>query len=361
MKIAIVHDWLVSYRGGERVLNAISSLFPQAPIYTLVYSKTKVPESISKKIFKASFLQKIPGIERFYRNFLPIFPVASETLLDKKYDLIISVSSAVAKSVNTRGAKHWCYINSPMRYIWDRFDDYFGPKRVGHLASNLFFKPLSWYLQKYDVYTSKRVNNFVCNSDFVRNRVLKYYKREAEVIYPPVDIDKFSLSTNNKEYYLFLSALVCYKKADHAILACNKLKKKLVVAGNGPELNHLKRIADSRYITFINNVSDDQIQNVYSKAKALIFPGIEDFGIVPVEANAVGIPVIGLNIGGLSETQTNDTCQFYNNQTVDSLANSILEFEAKSFDPQKIRENSYRFSISNFNSKITESINKLMI
>ena len=361
MKIAIVHDWLVSYRGGERVLLALSNLFPDAPIYTLLHSKTHVPDTLSKKVQRTSFIHHLPFSNRLYRHFLPIYPLASETLIDKKYDLILSVSSAVSKSIDTKGAKHWCYINTPMRYIWDRFDDYFGKERVGFLASNLFFKPLAWYLKKYDVRTSNRVTTFVANSNFVKQRVFRYYNRDAEVIYPPVDIQNLSLSTNqNKGYYLFLGGLVPYKKADQAILAFNRLKQHLVVAGVGGELKFLKSISDNRYISFVGQITEDKKQEIFNGAKALIFPGVEDFGIVPVEANATGLPIIGLNQGGLVETQTDETCMFYEKQTVECLIEAVLKFQSKKYDHNKIREHSKQFSPEIFNTKIMQSIKKLL-
>lgn len=360
MKLAIVHDWLISYRGGERVLLALANLFPDAPIYTLIHSNTHIPDTISTRVLKTSFLQHIPFNRKLYKHFLPIYPLASETLLDKKYDLILSISSAMAKSVNTKGAKHWCYINTPMRYVWDRFDDYFGKDRVGLLTSNMLFKPLAWYLRKYDLHTSKRVTTFVANSNFVKNRVFKYYNRDAEVITPPVDIQNLTLSNKEKNYYLFFGGLVPYKKADHAILAFNRLKQNLVVAGVGSELKYLKSIADSRYISFVGHIAEDKKQFIFDGAKALIFPGVEDFGIVPIEANATGLPVIGLRQGGLIETQTDETCLFYENQTVECLIEAILKFRSIQFDRDKIRVHSQNFSPKIFNEKIISSINKLL-
>ncbi len=362
MRIAIVHDWLCAYRGGERVLLALSNMFPDAPIYTLIHNKGNVPDTLSKRVFKTSFLQKIYQIHRFYKYFLPVFPLASESLIDRQYDYILSTSSAVSKSVNTKKAKHWCYIHTPMRYVWDRFDDYFGKdSRFNPILSSLLFKPMAWYLRKYDVLTANRVTTFVSNSEFVKDRVLKYYQRDSEVIYPPVDVHNFSISShNNRDYYLFFSQLVPYKKAHQAVLACNQLKRKLVVAGMGSELNFLKRIADSRYVTFLGHISTDRRQQLYANAKALLFPGVEDFGIIPVEANATGLPVIGLKMGGLNETQTDETCQFYNNQTVDDLTQAILDFESRKFDPDKIRKQSLKFSLDNFNQKIKKSISTFL-
>ena len=358
MKVAIVHDWLTGYRGGERILVSLLKLFPDAPIYTLVCNRDNIPKELSDRVIKTSFLQKIPFGTRFYRHFLPFFPIISEFLLDKKYDYILSTSTAIAKSVNTKGTPHWCYINTPMRYIWDRFDDYFGSERVGFL--NLFFKLLAFFLRKYDVWSSKRVNVYVSNSNFVKKRVSKFYKRDSEVIYPPVSVDKFKVEDRKRQGYLFFSHLVPYKKAHHAILACIKLKRNLAVAGSGGELKFLKKISDSRYISFLGNIAEDEKQKLFSDKLALLYPGVEDFGIVPVEANATGLPVIGFGQGGLLETQTQDTCQFYDTQTVDGLCDAILKFENRKFDYNKIRQHSLKFSEEIFNQKIKASLDKFL-
>lgn len=185
MRVALVHDWLTGYRGGEKVLEALCELYPDAPLYTFFHIPGKVPASIENRQIKTSFLNNLPLAKTHYRHYLPLFPLAAETLIDREFDLIISTSHAMAKSIRPGKAKHWCYIHSPMRYVWDRFDDYFGVDRVGFLPSKIFFKPLAWYLRQYDRLTSDRVDHYVANSNFVADRVKNFYERSAEVIHPP--------------------------------------------------------------------------------------------------------------------------------------------------------------------------------
>ncbi|MCB0394473.1 MAG: glycosyltransferase, partial [Bdellovibrionales bacterium] len=304
-KVALVHDWLTGYRGGEKVLEVICELFPEAPLYTLVHVQGSVPNSIENRKIHTSFIQKMPFGKSKYRHYLPLFPLAAETLLPKGYDYVISTSHAVAKSVRTHGAKHWCYIHSPMRYVWDRFDDYFGPEIVGALPSRLFFKPITNCLARYDQRTADRVDHYVANSQFVANRVQRFYGKQSEVINPPVSLDRFGgIEREPSDYYLFFSALVPYKKADLAIKACQNSKRKLVILGGGPELTKLKGLANSEYIKFVESPSDEEVSKHFAKAKALIFPAVEDFGIIPVEALSAGLPVIGLRSGGILDSQT---------------------------------------------------------
>lgn len=363
MKIALVHDWLTGYRGGEKVLEALCQMFPQAPLYTLFYQPGCVPQTIEARKIHTSFLNRCPLSKTHYRHYLPLFPLAAETLIDQKYDLIISTSHAVAKSIRTRGALHWCYIHSPMRYVWDRFDDYFGPERVGRLASSLFFSPLAAALRCYDRRTSGRVNAYVANSEFVANRVRSFYAREAEVIHPPVEVENFAnLPRNPQEHYLFFSALVPYKRADLAILACQKMGRKLKVIGDGPELPHLQRIADPKWIEFLKRPSDETVKQMFSSSRALIFPAVEDFGIVPVEATAAGLPVIGLSEGGLLDSQTPETCLFFKSQTVESLIAAMQSFENQPglFEVSKMRKHAESFSRARFKAQVKGSLLRML-
>lgn len=358
-RVAFVHDWITGYRGGEKVLEALLELYPTAPIYTLVHQKNSVPSSIESHVIKTSFLQKLPQAQKYYRHFLPLFPFAAETLIREDYDLIISTSHAVAKSVRAGSARHWCYIHSPMRYVWDRFDDYFGNDRVGKIASNLFFKPIAKSLQIYDQKTADRVHHYVANSRFVQTRVQDFYGRNSEVINPPVELDSYLKVTRKpQDYYLFFSALVPYKKADFAIEACRKLGRRLIIAGQGPELKRLKKLAIGTKTEFIERPSEKELLALYAGAIALLYPGVEDFGIVPVEANAAGLPVIGLAVGGLLDSQTRQTCIFYDQPTAIGLQNAIEHFEnlKQPLDETSIRQNSLRFSKSRFQKEVRDSI-----
>jgi glycosyltransferase involved in cell wall biosynthesis len=356
-KIALVHDWLTGFRGGERVLLSIASLFPSAPIYTLFYKKNAVHPAIENHPIHASFLNRLPLAATHYRHYLPAFPLAAESLLPKGYDLVISTSHAVAKSVRTRSARHWCYIHSPMRYVWDRFDDYFGPEIVGPMKSRFLYAPICRLLQIYDRATVHRVGHFAANSNFVRDRVRRFYGVDCEVIHPPVETSRFlKVQRRPEEFFLFFSALVPYKKADHAVLACQRLKKPLKILGKGPELKKLKSIADPKFVEFIDDPTDAVIEDHYSRARALLFPGVEDFGIVPVEASASGLPVVGLKAGGLLDSQTDGTCVFYGDQTVEGLMKAMEDFDGRSFNEAELRRNALRFSETEFREKTRASV-----
>lgn len=361
LKVALVHDWLTGFRGGEKVLEVIAEIFPKAPLYTLVHIRGSTSRPIEDREIHTSFLQNMPLGKTKYRHYLPLFPLAAQTLVPSGYDLIISTSHAVAKSVNTHGAKHWCYIHSPMRYVWDRFDDYFGAELVGTLPSKLFFSPIAQALRSYDRKTARRVDQYVANSEFVKERVKKFYDREADVIHPPVDVERFrNLRRKPEDFYLFFSALVPYKRVDHAILACVKLNRKLVVLGKGPELEKLKAIANSDLVSFVEPSSDAVVDDYYSRARALLFPAVEDFGIVPCEATASGLPVIGLAKGGLLDSQTEETCVFYSEQSVVALSEAILRFEKAegSFNREEMAKHASQFSRENFRQNVTASIEK---
>lgn len=355
--VALVHDWLTGYRGGEKVLEGLCDLFPESPIYTLFYRRGSLTPRIENHPIHTSFLNRMPGADTYYRHYLPLFPLAAEVLLPSGFDLIVSTSHAVAKSVRTRGAKHWCYLHTPMRYVWDRFDDYFGPDKVGWLPSTLLFRPVCKAIQIYDRATVSRVHRFVANSRFVRDRVRRFYHVDCEVIHPPVDTERFQcLERKPEDFYLFFSALVPYKKADQAIQACQNLKRRLKVVGRGPELARLKALADPKYIEFHENPTDEEVDSFYSRARGMIFPGVEDFGIVLVEASAAGLPVIGFGEGGILDSQDEDTCVFYDQQTVEGLSRALQEFENRTFDPARIRRKAERFGRARFIEELRNSI-----
>jgi glycosyltransferase involved in cell wall biosynthesis len=360
LKVALVHDWLTGFRGGEKVLQVLCRFFPEASLYTLVHVPGVVPKDIEERKIYTSLIQRLPLGTQKYQHYLPIFPLAAASLSIKGYDLVVSTSHAVAKSVNTHGAPHWCYIHSPMRYVWDRFEDYFGVERFGWLASRGFFAPIASYLRWYDRVTAPRVHQYVANSQFVRKRVVDFYGLDAEVINPPAEVESFiNIQRKPEDFYLFFSALVPYKKADHALSACQKLGKKLVIVGKGSELTRLQKMADPKLTQFHVGASNEEVCNYYATAKALLFPGIEDFGIVPVEASAAGLPVIGLNKGGLVDSQTDQTCHFYQSQTVDSLCDAITTFEEseeKYQDVSALRAQARLFSREKFEEKTAESL-----
>lgn len=354
-----MHDWLNGFRGGERVLEVFCELFPDAPIYTLVHKKNSTSDIIESKEIITSGLQKMPGAIDGYRKYLPLMPhFASKMKVSNEYDLVLSSSHCVIKAVEKpRNAKHICYIHSPMRYIYDQFDAYFG--RSAPLYQRLGAKTFRGYLQKFDQTTNDNVDHFVANSNFVKDRVKKYYDRDADVIHPFVDLDDFAKYAieppKKKEHYLVLSAFAPNKKVDLAIKAFNILGKPLRVIGSGQQNEYLRSIAKEN-ITFLGNVSREQVVDELASAKALIFPGVEDFGIVPLESLAACTPLIAYKKGGVLETQDLRTAEFFNEQSTNSLIDAIKRFELKKFEPRVLIARANEFSKDAFKKKIMDYV-----
>ena len=327
MKTAIVHYWLVNMRGGEKVLEALLELFPDADIYTHVYIPEAMPSSIrSHKIF-TSYIQKLPLSGKLYQMYMPLMPNALIQFNLQNYDLIISSESGPAKGiVPGPNAFHVCYCHSPMRYLWDMYHEYF---RKSNPVMRFFMKCLVPGLRLWDVMSANLVDRFIANSAYVAGRIRRYYNREAEIIFPPVDIEKF-LNNPRKigDFYLFFGQLTGYKRADLAIEACINSGRKLVVAGSGAKAKDIRKYEKSGLVTFRGRISDDEVMELYASARALLFPGIEDFGIVPVEAQAAGCPVIAYRDGGAMETvRENETGLFFGEQTSRSLSEALDHFE----------------------------------
>jgi glycosyltransferase involved in cell wall biosynthesis len=366
-RVALVHDWLTGMRGGERVLDLLCRRFPSAPLWTLLHLPGKVSSNIESRKIYTSLLQRMPFSATRYRRYLPLFPFFAELhKAGSEADLIISTSHAVAKSMVVRSGQprplHVCYIHTPMRYVWDMFDEYFGPERVGRFASRFFFAPVARLLQAYDKYTLDRVDLFLANSNYVADRVRRIYAREAMVVAPPVDTNRFAATEREPEdWYLVVSAMVPYKRVDQAIQAAAGLGRHLKLVGTGPELKNLKRVAVElgADVEFIGFVSDDDLGNYYRKARALLFPGVEDFGIVPVEAIACGCPVIAYGVGGVLDSMTEQTAVFYYEATEHALQEAIISFECKaaSFCDADLRSRAQLFSEANFLSNIETSLN----
>ena len=297
MRVAIVHDWLTGLRGGERCLIAFLKLYPDADIFTLLHVPGTVSPEVDDRVKGTSFLQKIPGIARYYRLLLPLYPLAIKRFKFENYDLVISLSHAAAKNIRVpSGVRHVCYCFTPMRYIWDEARSYFGPMTP-------ILSPLIEYLRRWDRKGSEQVEKFVAISRFVSARVRKFYGRRAAIIYPPVDTQWIGPRTEGQvgEAFLYAGALVPYKRADLAIEAFNRLGQPLWVVGSGPQEKKLRAMAKGN-ITFLGRLSDEQLAQRYRRCRALVFPGCEDFGIIPVECMAAGRPVIGLFDGALRET-----------------------------------------------------------
>jgi len=326
MKVALVHYWLVTMRGGEKVLESLCKMFPQADIYTNVYNPDAVSDIIKSHKVYTTKVNKYPFAKKLYQKYMPFMPKALMDLDLTGYDLIISSESGPAKGVcPAPDAFHICYCHTPMRYLWDMYHEYF---RKSNPIVKFFMKKMIPSLRLWDVTSSNLVDCFVANSHYVAARIKRYYQRDAKIIYPPCAIEKYLENPRNpQDFYIFFGQLVGYKRADLAIEACIKSGRKIVVIGDGKS----KKAAEyckSGLVTFTGRVSDQAIADYLSKAKALLFPGIEDFGIIPVEANAAGCPVIAYKKGGaLDSVKENVTGLFFEEQTVDSLIECIDKFE----------------------------------
>jgi glycosyltransferase involved in cell wall biosynthesis len=361
VRVALVHDWLTGMRGGERVLEALVELFPDAPILTLVHDRGRVSPRLEARRPRVSFLQWLPLARRFYRQYLPLFPVAIEQFDLDEVDLVVSSSHCAAKAVVAPGrARHLCYCYSPMRYAWDQFDAYFGPARVGRVPSWLLRRVMA-RLARWDRDTAARVDRFVAISRHVAGRIRRYYNREAAVVYPPVDTEFFCPDDSPPEsFVLVVSALVPYKRIDVAIAACQAARTRLVIVGDGPERARLARLAGPE-TTFLGRRPADEVRALYRRAAALLHPAEEDFGLAPVEAQACGRPVVALARGGAAESvEDGVTGVLAEAPTPDAFAEALDRVRRVRFDPAVIRERALRFSRPRFFEAIGRAVDELL-
>jgi glycosyltransferase involved in cell wall biosynthesis len=329
VKTAIVHYWLVGMRGGEKVIEALLDLFPGADIYTHVYDPRSVSEKIASHNVYTSYIQKLPLSKRLYQLYMPLMPRALNGFNLDKYDLVISSESGPAKGVVPRpDAYHVCYCHSPMRYLWDMYHPYL---EGTNFVVRFFMKRLIPGLRAWDIESSNLVDRFIANSSWVQRRIRRYYRREAEIVYPPVDIERYTaVERKPGDSYLFLGQLAGYKRADIAVEACVRSGRKLTIIGAGNPRGLMKRCGKSGLLRFMGRVDDAELPSWLAGARALLFPGIEDFGIVPVEANAAGCPVIAFRGGGAMETvKEGVTGLFFDEQNAGSLVRALDEFESR--------------------------------
>lgn len=361
MKVAIVHDWLVNYGGAERVVEVFLQLFPDADIFTLVYDRKKMSKFFPPEKIHTSLIQKFPLSTKIYTKLLNFMPRAFEEFDFTGYDLVLCSSSCCAKGVITPPlTKQIAYIHSPMRYAWDLYFDY--RKNSGKLTQ-FFMKKWIPNLRLWDYVSSQRIDTIIANSDFISRRIKKFWNRESIVVHPPVDIER--LSPNNlppEDFYVAFSRFVPYKRLDLAILACKKLNKKLFVIGDGSQRKELEELAgNNKNIIFTGRISDLEVTSYLQRCKALLFCAEEDFGIIPLEAQACGRPVIAFGRGGALETIVeNQTGIFFDKQEVDSLTEAIIKFEDLSikavFKSDKIFQHANSFSTERFKKEMLSVI-----
>ncbi len=346
-------------RGGEKVLEALCEIFPDADIFTHVYDPAAISERIKRHKITTTFIARLPWAKRLYKKYLPLMPLALEELDLSAYDLVISCESGPAKGVITRpDALHICYCHTPMRYAWDHYQAY---RSGAGFLSRLFIPALMHGLRQWDVTSAARVDHFIANSSFVASRVLKYYRRHAGVIAPPVDVEAFDEVPCTERSYLFASELVSYKRADLAVRAFTQMNKPLIVLGDGEQRKHLERIAGPT-IRFMGRVTNETLREVCANCEALVYPGEEDFGIVPVEVMASGRPVIALGRGGVLDTIIDgQTGILFQDQSVEGVIAAVERYEAEksAFNGSRIKAHARNFSRSRFKTNIVEEIRRL--
>lgn len=360
MRVAIIHYWLVAMRGGEKVLEELLRMFPEADLYTHVADRSALGGLLKDREIRETFVSRLPGAVRHYQKYLGFMPRALEELDLGGYDLVLSSESGPAKGVIVPpGARHICYVHSPMRYIWDHYPAY--SAQLGPLG-RAYFSRLAHRLRVWDVTAAARVDRFVANSSFVAQRIQRYYRRTAEVVHPPVDLEAYGLAQRERTGYLFVSQLVPYKRADLVIEAFRGLDAHLTVVGDGSERARLERNLPPN-VKLAGRVADAEMAAMYQGARALIFPAEEDFGIVPVEAMACGTPVLAYGKGGARDSVIEgETGLFFDSQTVAAIRDAVSRFEATSgrFQPVRINAHAQGFGAARFRAQMQAVIDKTL-
>ena len=366
-RVALIHEWLDTFGGSERVLEQIANSYPMAEVFALVdFMDATTRRFLDDHVVHTSFLQGLPWAERHFRRYLPLMPLAIEQFDLSEYDVVISSSHAVAKGVITGPHQtHVSYVHSPMRYAWDLQHQYL---REAHLERGLrsaAARAILHYLRTWDVRTANGVDSFIANSHFIARRIWKTYRRRAEVVYPPVDVERFVPGDSREDYYLTTSRLVPYKRVDIIVDAFGAMPdRKLIVVGDGPELNSIRRRA-GRNVELLGHQPAEIVLDLTQKARAFVFAAIEDFGIAPVEAQAAGIPVIAFGRGGVRESvvgpdRPDPTGVFFEYQTPAAVHDAVRHFEAREhqFDPDIIRKNALRFSPAEFRARFADCVRR---
>lgn len=364
LNVVILHDWLTGFRGGERVLEVFTEIFPTAPIYTLFYVPGTISPKVEDRKIVSSFLNSVPGAASQYRKLLPLFPSAAKSLkITEQPDLVLSSSHAMIKAVpKPAGAKHLCYVHSPMRYIYDQFDVYFGP--TAPLSYQIAGKAFRGYLTREDLKSNKNVDRFLANSNFVAERIQKFYQQPSTVVHPFVELADFKDVQKNppakKPFFAMVTAFAPNKRVDLAIQTFNKMGLNLKIIGGGQEESELRKMAGPT-IEFLGQTDRATVIQTLAQAQALIFPGVEDFGIVPLEALACGTPIIALKVGGVLDTLDESVAEFFENASHKDLSEAILRFQnrASEFRRQTLISRAEKFSREIFKEKISNQVQLL--
>lgn len=357
MKIAIVHDYLVQYGGAERVLEAVYEIWPNAPVFTILYVPKALPEHFRNWNITPTFIQRLPLAQTHYEKYFALFPMAVEQIELEDFDVVLSISSAWVKGViTTPHTLHISYLLNPMRFAWEEYHS--TVKKTKRAIYRLGIRFLMNYIRLWDVTSTQRIDHIITISNTIRERVLKYYGRESTIIYPPCDTSFFTPNPNLRvqDYFLIVSRLKSYKRIDIAINAFNKLGLPLLIIGSGEMRGELHRMARPN-IQFLGSLSDSEIRSYYQRAQALIFPGIEDFGIVPLEAQACGTPVIAFKGGGALETVIEgETGLFFQPQTSDALIEIVKKFDRSKFRTEVLRNHALKFDKEQFKQKLNDFV-----
>lgn len=363
VRVALIHDWLTGMRGGEKVLEALCALFPDADLFTLVQVPGATTPFIERRRVQTSFIQRLPWAGRLYRHYLPLFPIAIEQFDLDGYDLVISCSHCAAKSVIVTGrARHICYCLTPMRYAWDQFDAYFGPAKVG-IAASYLMRPVMAAMARWDRATADRAHRYLAISQYVARRIGLYYNRRSTIVYPPVETEFFTPEAADglpTPTFLVVSALVPYKRVELAIAAARRAGVRLIIVGDGPERAALEPLAGGD-VQFLGWRSNEEIRDLYRSSIAAVLPGEEDFGIVPVEAQACGRPVVALGRGGALDTIVDgETGVLVSDATEEALADGLRRAAARTWNPATIRAHAERFGRDRFVREMTAVVEETL-
>lgn len=354
MKLALVHDWLNQMGGAENVLEAMVDLYPGAPVYTSIYAPQRMPDRYRAWDIRTTWMDRLPGIHDHHQPYLPVYPLAWQGLDLGGYDVVLSNKSGFCHGVQTGDAVHLCYCLTPTRYLW-HFDHYIAREEMSPATAALL-RPVVAALKRWDYAAAQRVDRFVAISSAIQRRIARYYDRPSTIIYPPVETERFQPVGRSGDYFLVVSRLIPYKRVDLAVRACTHLGLPLLVAGDGRDRAKLEAMAGPT-VEFLGRVPGEDLPELMARARAFLFPGLEDFGIAPVEAQAAGTPVIAYRGGGALDTVIEgETGLFFDDQTAESLAAALEQFAALAFDPARCRANAERFSRQVFDRALAAAV-----